>query len=177
MSEFDFFADVERSIALAEVPLGESSLCRIDPDAPPRASTPTPEERLPEEPPQLADAEAPQEADADVEPRGFQIEVDTGEIVDVSSGALLGRQPSLQAIADADAVLVSLTDDESLISRSHLFVYAVAGGIEARDLGSTNGTVLRRGDRTAAMPPNQPVKVRPGDKLELGVRTVELRER
>lgn len=147
-SDFDFFADHDRSIAAAEVQPGGESRCKIGDDS----------------------SSVVEEADSTTH---HKISIDSGEIVGIRSGLIIGRRPAAQtAISDPDVLV--LEDQEGLISRNHLLIYRGDSGLIARDLGSTNGTVLRRGDQSADLPANRPVNVRSGDRLALGSRTVTI---
>jgi FHA domain len=81
---------------------------------------------------------------------------------------LLGRSPSAPADdpqAEAIALDSSLTD----ISRNHLELRVEGDSVYARDLDSTNGTVLtRRGQQPRLVPTDEPLRVLPGDSLNLG---------
>ena len=152
MVDFDFFAEVERSISGAEVAAGASSPCNLEG----RAS-------------QTPDREHPAASQAPV------LLLDTGEQIGLSQTVVLGRQPSPHAVSKIDeAHVVALADKDGLISRNHLLIRSQLEGLVAVDLGSTNGTILRRDSRSAPLPPNKPVNIRAGDQLVIGTRVVSV---
>ena len=149
MADFDFFADVERSISGAEVAAGAASPCNL-------------EGRAPHLPDHKHGAHQP-----------LVLLLDSGEQIEFDHAAVLGRQPSPQAAPElADAQVVALTDKDGLISRNHLLIRSQKSGLVAVDLGSTNGTILRRDRRSATLPPNKPVNIVAGDQLVIGTRSV-----
>ena len=151
MREFDFFADCDRTIASAEVLPGAESPCLTNSSKRSNSSALAP----------VGDARA-------------RVILDDGASIDVGVGVLVGRKPTPTEDFDTGTEMVALSDDQGLISRNHLAIYPGPAGLVARDLGSTNGTTLRRGERSAEMPPNKAVNVRAGDQLELGSRIIEI---
>jgi hypothetical protein len=80
----------------------------------------------------------------------------------VKSGPAAGRSMPIEAdlvIGRADA---DLTIDDTELSRRHVLLRPVDGGVEVQDLGSTNGTVVN-GTRIS-----EPVTVSTGASIELG---------
>ena len=80
----------------------------------------------------------------------------------VKSGPAAGRSMPIDAdivIGRADA---DLTIDDSELSRRHVVLRPVDGGVEIQDLNSTNGTLVN-GERISA-----PVTVASGASIELG---------
>jgi hypothetical protein len=81
---------------------------------------------------------------------------------------LLGRSPSVRA-DDPEAETVALDSSLTDISRTHLQLRVEGDSVYALDLNSTNGTVLsRRGQAPRLVPTDEPLRVLPGDSLNLG---------
>ncbi|MDR0416091.1 MAG: FHA domain-containing protein [Propionibacteriaceae bacterium] len=102
-------------------------------------------------------------------PRLAILELPDGRRLDVTGLTVLGRaaaehgQPS-----EPDGQFVTLASPDKLISRRHLRLAPADGWMTAEDLGSANGTRLRRrGQPPASLAPGQPVALRSGDQLEL----------
>lgn len=83
---------------------------------------------------------------------------------------VFGRDP----IAAAGAEVCVLRDETVSVSRTHLEIGFDDHGTWAADQGSTNGTVLVRGDLRLPLVPRQRVSLRRGDLLELGDRRVSV---
>jgi hypothetical protein len=64
-----------------------------------------------------------------------------GRMVRVDGPLVIGRQPTLQAVAP-QATLVKLADPTSSLSRSHCLLSSDGQGIWVEDLGSVNGTLV-----------------------------------
>jgi hypothetical protein len=93
----------------------------------------------------------------------------TGQVFAVDRPLVFGRSPAPRPGRLAEAVLVAVPSPQSDISRNHLAVWREDGTLLARDLGSTNGTLLRRPDRAPSrVGADAPTLVRPGDVYDLG---------
>lgn len=146
MRRFDFFGDHVRTISGARVEPGEVSPC----------------------------ADAHTALAPDCLSGGVVVVVDTGESLPVEDGLVFGRQPAVRGDDAGARKAVALTDPDGLVSREHVAVLPGQSGLMAIDLGSTNGTILARGDQTADLPPNKPVNIRPGDRLLVGSRVISI---
>lgn len=95
------------------------------------------------------------------------VRVSTGMFFDLDRPLLLGREPRLDGV-DADSVprLIVLQSPDKAISRNHVRVDIDGWSVHAVDLGSTNGTYLRRGaaDDVRLMP-DEPKMLMAGDVL------------
>ncbi|GAA3751233.1 hypothetical protein GCM10022240_00550 [Microbacterium kribbense] len=95
---------------------------------------------------------------------------DDGTSVAVYGRTLFGRNP-----VRADGVVVVAVRDETLsLSKTHFEVGGDAEGAWVIDHDSTNGVVLVRRGRRATLTPGQRTPVRPGDRLEIGDRSVSV---
>jgi uncharacterized RDD family membrane protein YckC len=123
------------------------------PAAPAAASAPTP--------PPAAPAPA-------ARPARFALHLDTGETLVIEAPVLLGRNPDAAPHPGAHAV--PLHDDTRSLSKTHMLVRPVDGGLEVIDLHSTNGSALIRGGIDLAMPAGTVVATTEGDSIRLGDR-------
>ncbi len=79
----------------------------------------------------------------------------SGQRFSVTLGGMdLGRKP------DSDGIVVA----DPRVSRRHARFWQVEGGIALVDLGSTNGTVIIRGDERLSVE-SKPVALRLGDRV------------
>ena len=92
----------------------------------------------------------------------------SGETVDLDRSVILGRRPQASRISQGDIPrLVAVGGKE--VSRSHLEVRVEDWYVLAVELGSRNGTLLRRpGQPPVRLVENSPVPVRSGDQFDLG---------
>lgn len=90
-----------------------------------------------------------------------------GESVVLDGPVLVGRAPSADGF-DPSARLLTVPSPNQDISRTHLLVNPDGWTIEATDLHSTNGTMVRRGAEAVRLASGQPVIVRIGEVLDLG---------
>ncbi len=102
------------------------------------------------------------------EPVPFGLRLDTGQSIPVSDPVLLGRNPD--AAGHPGARPVPLADDTRSLSKTHLLVRPVDGGLEITDCGSTNGSGLVRGGVEYAVAAGTPVITVEGDMIRLGDR-------
>ncbi len=101
--------------------------------------------------------------------------LDTGARVPVTGLLLIGRAPT-SAGGDPTAVLVTVPDPDSSVSRTHLAVGRDGRGLWVRDLGSTNRTiVVDDAGRQTMLQPETAVYLTPTDSVVFGDRgfTVE----
>jgi hypothetical protein len=124
---------------------------------------------LPEEP--LADDDDGDEEDPAESPEAYlslAIVLPDGRRISADHTVLLGRSPSVRG-DDPDAETVALDSSLTDISRTHLQLRVEGDSVYALDLDSTNGTVLsRRGQAPRLVPTDEPLRVLPGDSLNLG---------
>src|SRR5690606_10533140 len=109
--------------------------------APDPAPQPEPQpvsQPAPQAAPQAAPPAAPQPAPAVL----FALRLDTGERIPVTEPLLFGRNPD--AAVHPGARAVPLQDESKSLSKTHLLVRPVDGGLEVTDCGSTNGSGLAR---------------------------------
>jgi pSer/pThr/pTyr-binding forkhead associated (FHA) protein len=91
-----------------------------------------------------------------------------GRRIPADHTVLLGRSPSVRP-GDTDAEAVALASNLTDISRNHLELAFAGGSVLARDLDSTNGTVLTRpGQAPRLIPTDEAIRILPGDSLNLG---------
>lgn len=95
------------------------------------------------------------------------VRLSTGMFFDLDRPLLLGREPRIDGVdADSAPRLIVLPSPDKAISRSHLRVDIDGWSVHAVDLGSVNGTYLRRGtaDEVRLMP-DEPKMLMSGDIL------------
>lgn len=136
------------------------------PTAPPAASpaaptaTPTGTVPLPEDP-----------EPAPVATAALVLDLAGGDPIVVDGPVVLGRNPKSPAQAQARPVVIA---DEQL-SRTHLLVRPVDGGLELTDLGSSNGTILVHGGVERELVAQQPTVAVAADVIQIGQRTATVR--
>jgi hypothetical protein len=103
----------------------------------------------------------------------IQSSAPTAKLVAVSPEALEGREFMLSddevTVGRAGGCAVLLPDD-TFVSQLHARIFRRDGDLHVEDLGSTNGTYLNQRKVSA------PAVIRPGDRLQFGRTTLELRE-
>ncbi|BDZ47408.1 FHA domain-containing protein [Naasia aerilata] len=113
------------------------------------------------------------EAPAEVEPEAeaylsLALALPDGRRITADHTVLLGRSPSRRPL-EPEAEVVALASNLTDISRNHLEIVVDGDTVLARDLTSTNGTVLTRpGQAPRLVPTDEPVRILPGDSLNLG---------
>ncbi|WP_435749082.1 RDD family protein [Microbacterium sp. PMB16] len=110
---------------------------------------------------------APQPAAPQQAPR-FGLRFDTGESILISDVVLLGRNPD--AAGHPGARAIALTDDSRSLSKTHMLVRPVEGGLEITDCRSTNGSGLIRDGAEYGVAAGTPVMTTDGDMIRLGDR-------
>jgi pSer/pThr/pTyr-binding forkhead associated (FHA) protein len=99
------------------------------------------------------------------------LHLDAGDPVVIDGPVVLGRNPKSPAQAQARPVVIA---DEQL-SRTHLLVRPVEGGIELTDLGSSNGTALVHEGVERELVAHQPTVAVAADVIQIGQRTATVR--
>jgi uncharacterized RDD family membrane protein YckC len=99
----------------------------------------------------------------------FGLRFDSGESIPVSEPVLLGRNPDSAEHPGARAI--ALADDSRSLSKTHMRVTPIDGGLEIVDCRSTNGSGLIRGGTEYAVTAGVPVATTEGDTIRLGDRT------
>lgn len=107
---------------------------------------------------------------APVVPYFGTVYLSTGEQLELGSPIVVGRRPTLEgAGAQPGTRLVTVPSPVQDISRNHLGVHMEGGYVLATDLGSVNGTILRRaGQNDRTMNPREGTLIYDGDVLDLG---------
>ena len=134
----------------------------------PQPAQPPAQRREPIAAPTPAPASAPAPVAAPEPVARYGLRFDTGESILVSEPVLLGRNPDPTGHPGARAI--ALADDSRSLSKTHLLVRPVDGGIELADCGSTNGSGLIRGGTEYGVTPGTPVGAIEGDMIRLGDR-------
>lgn len=98
----------------------------------------------------------------------FALRFDTGDRIPITGPVLLGRNPDAGEHPGAHAV--ALADDSRSLSKTHLLVRPVDGGLEIVDCHSTNGSGLIRGGTEYGVAAGVPVQAADGDMIRLGDR-------
>lgn len=128
--------------------------------------------RMPEEVPQPAYVPQPaavsEPAPAPAPAPQFALKLDTGATIPVTAPVLLGRNPDAAGHPGAQAV--PLEDDSRSLSKTHMLVRPVDGGLEIVDCASTNGSGLIRGGTEYSVAAGTPIMTIAGDTVRLGDR-------
>lgn len=99
----------------------------------------------------------------------FGLRLDTGANVPVTEPLLFGRNPDPAVFPTARPV--PLDDESKSLSKTHLLVRPVDGGLEITDCGSTNGSGLMRAGIEYVIEAGVPVVTVDGDTIRLGDRS------
>ena len=100
--------------------------------------------------------------------------VDDGRGYLLDRDYVIGREPLLDGdVAAGRATPLPVIDEQGSVSRLHLRVSLVGWRVEARDLGSANGSVLYRGGGPQALSPKDSVVLEPGARVGVGRRSVQ----
>ncbi|MGW9587986.1 RDD family protein [Microbacterium sp. NPDC055455] len=100
--------------------------------------------------------------------------LDTGRVVDVGSGILIGRDPA-PVTGDDGVAPVAIDDPTMSVSKTHLAVLPHGTDTVVVDRGSTNGSAVVRGGAEHPLVPGAPVALRPGDTIRFGDRHAMIR--
>lgn len=98
------------------------------------------------------------------------LQLSTGQRVEMDRSVVIGRRPQVDRVSGIDIPhLVTVPSPQQDISRSHLAIRPGAMGWVAVDLGSTNGSVIRRaGGESAVLANGALLDLQPGDTIDLG---------
>ncbi|WP_434810890.1 RDD family protein [Microbacterium sp. bgisy189] len=102
----------------------------------------------------------------------FGLRLDTGESILISGPVLLGRNPDASGHPGARAV--PLPDESRSLSKTHLLVRPIAGGLEITDCRSTNGSALVREGVEHTVEAGAAVATIEGDIIRIGDRTADV---
>ncbi|MDT0200346.1 FHA domain-containing protein [Nocardioides sp. AE5] len=91
----------------------------------------------------------------------------TGESLELTGPVIVGRAPRAARFTGAQAPRL-LTLPHAHVSASHLALRVEGWSVLVRDLGSTNGTFLRRHEQPPFRLSDQPQLLVPGDVVDLG---------
>ena len=142
--------------------------------APPRAPLPPPapqpeEVRSPAPPPEPVQPEPAQAPTPLPESAArFGLRFDSGESIPISAPVVLGRNPDATDYPGASAI--ALADDSRSLSKTHMLVRPVDGGLEIVDCRSTNGSGVIRGGTEYGVAAGTPTLATDGDMIRLGDR-------
>lgn len=94
----------------------------------------------------------------------------------IASDVVVGRDPASHPGYNGDGAILTLEDEELQISRAHVEIRLDGWDVTARDLGSANGTKLRREgtDQWAPLSTEIPATLGAGDVLRIGPRELQL---
>jgi len=98
----------------------------------------------------------------------FALRFDSGESIPISGPVLLGRNPDATSHPGASAI--ALADDSRSLSKTHMLVRPVDGGLEVIDCRSTNGSGVIRGGAEHPVAAGTPTIATDGDMIRLGDR-------
>ncbi|WP_207769903.1 RDD family protein [Microbacterium sp. TPD7012] len=98
----------------------------------------------------------------------YGLRFDTGESILITEPVLLGRNPD--ATEHPGARPIALVDDSRSLSKTHMLVRPIDGGLEIVDCRSTNGSGLIRGGTEYGVAAGTPVQTVDGDMIRLGDR-------
>lgn len=103
-------------------------------------------------------------------PRPFRLRLDDGTLVPLDQPVYLGRKPSVPRIHPGGIpLLVTLDSPQREVSATHLVLSTVGGAIVARDLRSSNGSIVRvPGSVAHTLLGGESAVVTPGTVIELG---------
>jgi hypothetical protein len=95
---------------------------------------------------------------------------DDGSVVQLDSDYVIGREPTLNAsVAAGQARPLSVVDDAGIVSRAHAALQLDGWRVLITDLGSANGTQLRRADEAPEqLTPHVAVELPPGSHVDMG---------
>lgn len=161
--------------APAQAPAPQPAPAARPAPAPQPAPAPLPTQHAPASQPAPVAQPAPESHPSPVQrmpAARFGLRLDTGESILVSEPVLLGRNPD--ATEHPEARPIALTDDSRSLSKTHLLVRPVDGGLEIIDCRSTNGSGLVRAGVEYAVAAGIPVLTIDGDVIRLGDRVASV---
>lgn len=102
--------------------------------------------------------------------RAPTLRLSSGQSVVLDRSVVIGRRPQVDRVSGSEIPhLVTVPSPQQDISRSHVAIRPGGAGWVAVDLGSTNGSVIRRaGGATAALANGAVLDLQPGDTIDLG---------
>ena len=100
----------------------------------------------------------------------FVLELDTGERIAVAAGVVVGRNPTVPEGA-VGASRLPVADSTRSVSKTHLGLRPIQGGLEVTDFRSTNGTFIVHAGAERTLAPWEPELAVPGDTVRFGDRT------
>jgi hypothetical protein len=98
----------------------------------------------------------------------YALRLDSGESILVSEPVLLGRNPD--ATSHPGARAIPLADASRSLSKTHMLVRPVPGGVAIVDCGSTNGSGLFHDGVEYSVTAGTPAMAAEGDTIRLGDR-------
>jgi uncharacterized RDD family membrane protein YckC len=105
-------------------------------------------------------------------PAAWGLVFDTGVRVRVDASVVIGRRPEPRE-GERGVRLVGLPSSDMSLSQTHLQVVVTRDGtLVGTDLGSTNGSVLRRRSVSRPLTPGRPATLVDGDVVHLGDRAM-----
>jgi hypothetical protein len=100
--------------------------------------------------------------------------VDDGRGFTLDRDYVIGREPVLDGdVAAGRATALRIADPKGTVSRLHLRISLIGWQVEARDLGSANGSVLYRQGGPRTLAPLDSAVLDPGARVGVGRRTVQ----
>ncbi|MCI9889556.1 FHA domain-containing protein [Micrococcales bacterium 31B] len=168
--EFDWEANAAASGAggVGSVPPASADSHAAALEAEPNVSTPVAAH-------QPDDSEAaPAQSVAPLAPAGGSVrgllKLSTGDVITVDRNVILGRSPKVETAPGQVAPrLVSVPSPKQDISRSHVELTVEGEFVKVMDLGSTNGTFVRRpGERPTQLVPGNAQVLSFGDRVDIG---------
>lgn len=107
-------------------------------------------------------------------PGRVQLRFSTGEETLVAGAAVIGRRPE-QTASGLGAQAIAIADSTRSISRVHLYLELADGALHAGDAGSSNGSLIERGERRIPLAATgERVDVLRGDVLWIGDVRIEI---
>ncbi len=94
----------------------------------------------------------------------------TGKTIGLDRAVVIGRRPQVDRVSgSAIPHLITVPSPQQDISRSHVAIRPTVAGCVAVDLGSTNGSIIRRATgETVDLRNGASIDVQPGDVIDLG---------
>ncbi len=99
--------------------------------------------------------------------------LDTGAVLQLDADYVIGREPEMDpSVMAGNARPLPIPDATGTLSRVHAQIQLVDWNVLVTDLGSANGTRIRRSGDSAAeqLIPRVPALLRPGCRVDLGGR-------
>lgn len=97
-----------------------------------------------------------------------RVRLANGELIELDRGVILGRRPQANRVGPG-AVPRLVPIDAQEVSRNHIEIRLEEWNVLGVDLGSRNGTLLRRdGQDPVRLTAHEPIPLRTGDLLDLG---------